>query len=197
VYTQYYNRQHKRVGHVYQGRYKGILVERDSYLLELSRYVVLNPVRAHMVKNISEWKWSSYKAMTGEVSASTWLETDWILSNFAKRRKIAIAKYIEFVKDGIGLSSLWEGLQNQVFLGTEKFVNKKQSLINKKDYLGEVPRLHRRKVPKSLEYYDRKYKDQNVAICNAYLSGGYTLKEIGVYFHKHYSTISRIVKNYE
>ena len=85
VYTQYYNKQHNRVGHVYQRRYKGILVERDSYLLELSRYVVLNPIRAHMIKNIDEWKWSSYKAMIGEVPARPWLETDWILGNFAKR----------------------------------------------------------------------------------------------------------------
>ena len=197
VYTQYYNKQHNRVGHVYQGRYKGILVERDSYLLELSRYVVLNPIRAHMIKNIDEWKWSSYKAMTGEVPARPWLKTDWILGNFAKRRKTAIAKYVDFVREGIGLPSLWKDLQNQIFLGTEKFVNKKQSLINKKESLGEVPRLHKRKIPKSLEYYERKYKNQKLAIYKAYLSGGYTLKEIGDHFQKHYSTISRIVKDNE
>lgn len=195
VYTQYFNRQHNRVGHVYQGRYKGILVERDSYLLELSRYVVLNPIRAQMIKNVNEWKWSSYQAMIGEVAAQPWLETDWLLGNFAKRRKIARQKYIDFVREGIGLPSLWENLQNQIFLGTEKFVNKKQSLINKKESLDEIPRLHKRKLPKPIDYYERKYKDPNKAICNAYLSGGYTLKEIGDYFQKHYSTISRIVKD--
>ena len=63
VYTQYYNIQHDRVGHVFQGRFKGILVERDEYLLELARYVVLNPVRAKVTKTIGVWKWSSYKAM--------------------------------------------------------------------------------------------------------------------------------------
>ncbi len=82
-------------------------------------------------------------------------------------------------------------------MGTEKFVNKKQSLINKKKSLGEVPRLHKRKIPKSLEYYERKYKNQKLAIYKAYLSGGYTLKEIGDHFLKHYSTISRIVKDNE
>jgi REP element-mobilizing transposase RayT len=197
VYTQYYNHQHKRVGHVYQGRYKGILVERDTYLLELSRYVVLNPVRAHMIKNIDEWKWSSYPAMIGKVAARPWLETDWILENFAKRRKIAITKYIDFVREGVGLPSLWGNLKNQIFLGTENFVNKKQKLINKKESLTEVPRLQKRKIPKSLEYYERKYRNQEKAICNAYLSGGYTLKEIGGHFQKHYSTISRIVKGNE
>ena len=93
--------------------------------------------------------------------------------------------------------SKWGDLQNQIFLGTEKFVNKKQSLINKKESLGEVPRLHKRKIPKSLEYYERKYKNQKLAIYKAYLSGGYTLKEIGDYFQKHYSTISRRVKDNE
>jgi len=132
IYTQYYNKQHGRVGHVFQGRYKGILVERDAYLLELARYVVLNPIRAHMIKNIGDWKWSSYKAMIGEVNAQHWLETDWILGQFAKRRKIGMGKYIDFVRDGIGLPSLWCNLQNQIFLGSERFINKQQKLINKK-----------------------------------------------------------------
>jgi putative transposase len=65
VYTQDCNRQHGRVGHLFQGRYKSILVDADSYLLELSRYVVLNPVRAGMVKSARDWPWSSYRAMVG------------------------------------------------------------------------------------------------------------------------------------
>ncbi len=190
----------EKKGHFYfglTGRYKGILIERDTYLLELSRYVVLNPIRAHIIKNIDEWKWSSYPAMVGDVPARPWLETDWILGNFAKRRTTAIIKYIDFVREGVGLPSLWNNLQNQIFLGTEKFVNKKQKLINKKESLDEIPRLHKRKIPKPFEHYERKYKNQEQAICNAYMSGGYTLKELGVYFQKHYSTISRIVKSNE
>ena len=62
VYTQTFNRRHRRVGHVFQGRYKAILVEKDSYLLELSRYVVLIPVRAQMVNDTADWPWSSYRA---------------------------------------------------------------------------------------------------------------------------------------
>ena len=92
VYTQYYNREHGRVGHVFQGRYKGILVERDEYLLELARYVVLNPMRANMVKNIEDWKWSSYNAMIGEEAVPSWLEAGWILGQFSKQRKRAIKK---------------------------------------------------------------------------------------------------------
>jgi putative transposase len=115
-------------------------------------------------------------------------------ANSAKRRKTAIKKYIEFVREGIGLPSLWGDLKNQIFLGTEKFVNKKQRLINKKESLSEIPRLYKRKIPKSLKYYESKYKNQKLAICKTCLSEAYTLKEIGDHFQKHYSTISRIVK---
>jgi len=134
VYTQYYNRRHERVGLVFQGRFKGILVERSEYLFELSRYVVLNPIRARMVKNIRSWKWSSYQAMIGETHAQPWLETNWILGHFAKQRKRAIEKYINFVRAGVGLPSIWVNLKNQVFLGTEKFVDKNQKEISKKKH---------------------------------------------------------------
>jgi len=194
VYTQYYNRKHGRVGHVFQGRYKGILVERDEYLLELARYVVLNPVRANMVKNISDWKWSSYQAMIGDAYVQCWLEIDWILGQFSNQRKTAIERYINFVREGVGLPSIWSHLQNQIFLGSEAFVNENQKQIHQKETLNDVPRLQKRELPKPLEYYENKYRNQKKAIVKAYLSGGYTLKEIGDYFGKHYSTISRIVK---
>ena len=103
VYTQAHNRRHNRVGHVFQGRFKGILVDADSYLLELSRYVVLNPLRARMVKQLRHWKWSSYPAMTGKVRTPDWLETDWILGHFGKQRKRAVTRYIEFVAQSRGL----------------------------------------------------------------------------------------------
>ena len=80
TYTQGFNRRHQRVGHVFQGRYKGILVDKDGYLLELARYIVLNPVRARMVRSVKDWPWSSYRATAGQVKAHALLTTDWILS---------------------------------------------------------------------------------------------------------------------
>jgi putative transposase len=71
------------VGHLFQGRFKAILVERDAYLLELARYVVLNPVRAAMVPEAGDWPWSSYRAVVGEEPAPAWLQTDWVLGQFA------------------------------------------------------------------------------------------------------------------
>ena len=86
VYTQRFNRRHGRVGHLFQGRFKAIVVDRDSYLLELCRYVVLNPIRAAMVKRIEQYPWSSYPAMTGLAASPTWLSTDWLLGQFGKHR---------------------------------------------------------------------------------------------------------------
>ncbi len=101
VYTQYVNRTHGRVGHLFQGRFKGILVEKDSYLLEFARYVVLNPVRAGLVSRPEEWPWSSYRATTGEQNASPFLETDWLLRAFADSRPQTVAGYRRFVAEGM------------------------------------------------------------------------------------------------
>lgn len=89
VYTQTFNRRHGLVGHLFQGRFKGILVEREAYLLELSRYVVLNPVRAGMVSDAGDWPWSSYRAMLGKVGAPDWLETDEVFGRFGQDRVTA------------------------------------------------------------------------------------------------------------
>jgi len=197
IYTQYFNRQHNRVGHVYQGRYKAILVEKDSYLLELSRYVVLNPVRAGMTKTVEEWLWSSYLVTTGKRPPPAWLEVEWLLSQFSLQRNRARGRYIDFVREGIGLPPVWDDLRHQIYLGSEGFVNKHQKLVSQKQDLDDIPALQKRAIPKPISYYQNNYKSENQAITLAFLSGGHTLKEIGDYYGKHYTTISRIVKKYE
>ena len=102
LYTQRFNRRHGVVGHLYQGRYKAILVQKEAHLLELSRYVVLNPVRAHMVKHIEEWQWSSYPLIIQDSFTPEWLDTDWLLGQFGKQRAAARRAYIQFVYEGIG-----------------------------------------------------------------------------------------------
>lgn len=87
VYTQAFNRCHQRVGHVFQGRYKAILVEKDSHLLELCRYVVLNPVRAGMITKPDEWKWSSYKSTAYVNKVPEYLIIYWVLGQFADKKK--------------------------------------------------------------------------------------------------------------
>ncbi|MEQ1917347.1 MAG: transposase [Gallionella sp.] len=142
VYTQTFNRTHKRVGHVFQGRYKAIIVEKDGYLLELACYVVLNPLRAGMVKDIADWYWSSYAAMLGIRATPEWLQTDWILGQFSPQRRRAINLYIDFVRAGVGLPSVWEQLSGQVFLGSDRFLKRMQAMSDKAA-IGEIPRAQR------------------------------------------------------
>lgn len=196
VYTQRFNRAHGRVGHVFQGRYKAILVERDSYLLELARYVVLNPLRAGMVKRLEAWPWSSYLATCGQAPAPAWLQPDWILAQFGRQRASAIRKYVEFVHEGARLPSVWTQLQGQIYLGSEAFVKKMQAQIAQRPSLSEIPRAQRRVQAQSLEAFEQRYS-RSEAMARAYLSGQHTMAAIAAHFGVHYSTVSRMVARYE
>jgi len=199
VYTQWYNRtrEKRRFGHLFQGRFKAILVDKDSYLLELCRYLVLNPVRAKMVEDAGDYPWSSYRATTGYYPPPDWLNTAWVLSQFGRQRKRAIEKYRQFVDEGIGQSSPLEQLQGQLVLGSEEFVTKALSHLPKEQQmqLSEIPKKQRRKVYALSTYFKRHDKVQ--AVAEAYYSGGYSQREIGDYLGCHYSTVSRILKEAE
>lgn len=193
VYTQPFNRAHGRVGHVFQGRYKAILVERDSYLIELARYVVLNPLRAGMIERLETWPWSSYLTTCGQAPAPPWLETDWILAQFGHQRAHTTRKYVEFVHAGARLPSVWGQLQGQIYLGTENFVKKVQAQIEKRPALDEIPRAQRRALTQALADFEQGYP-RNEAMARAYLSGQHTMLAIAEHFGVHYSTVSRMVK---
>lgn len=196
VYTQTINRSHDRVGHVFQGRYKAILVEKDSYLLELARYVVLNPVRARMVRKLEAWPWSSYHAMIGAEATPSWLQTGWVLGQFSPQRGRAIKRYIQFVREGLGLPSVWGQLRGQVFLGGDAFLGRMQKLSNQTTN-AEIPRAQRRPLAKPLIHFREKMADPKKAMAAAYASGDYTMQEIADFFHVHYATVSRAVKHHE
>jgi len=197
VYTQATNRRHGLVGHLFQGRFKAILVERDAYLLELARYVVLNPVRAGMVPEASDWPWSSYRAMVGEEPAPAWLETDWVLGQFDQERSRARVGYAAFVREGVGRPNVWEGLRHQVFLGSETFVQRHCASSRPPERLREVPRAQRRPLAKPLADFARRYPDRREAMARAFQTGVYSMQEIADYFGAHYSTVSRAVRRLE
>ncbi len=194
VYTQRFNRNNSRAGHVFQGRYKAILVQKESYLLELARYIVLNPVRAQMVRSSRDWPWSSYRATAGFIKTEKWLNVDWILSSFSRKKIEAVKLYRSFVSEGRNQPKPWEELKNQIYLGDDKFVNEMQDKISQETNLSEIPSSQKRQVAKSLKYYDKKYSNRDVAIFKAYQSGAYSMKAIGDYFELHYSWVSRIIK---
>ena len=193
VYTQTSNRRHGKAGHVFQGRYKAILVQKESYLLELARYIVLNPVRARMVRTAKAWPWSSYRDTAGYRQAPEWLTTEWILVAFGKRKSTAIDKYRVFVAEGRNQSSPWELLTNQVFLGSDEYVEDIKTRIDPGKDLSEIPRAQKRSIPESLSHYKKHEKTRNDAIVKSYASGGYSMKEIADYYEMHYSWISRLV----
>ena len=101
AYANYFNRRHNHVGHLFQSRYKAIVIERESHLLENSRYVVLNPVRAGICRRPGYWQWSSYRATAGYVAPPPFLAVDWILGQFGSAARRAALRYVEFVADGI------------------------------------------------------------------------------------------------
>jgi hypothetical protein len=198
IYTQKFNRRHHRVGHLFQGRFKAIVVEKDSYLKELCRYVVLNPVRARMAKGPGEWKWSSYRATAGLERAEGWLETKWILGQFGKTEKQAHKEYRAFVAAGTGKKeSPWEDLYSRVYLGGKEFLEKAheigkkkrnldipkyQKVVVKKDpekILAEVAKAYGEKPEKLMMAGRRVSEARDIVIYLMKMESGLSLREIG------------------
>jgi REP element-mobilizing transposase RayT len=136
VYTQSFNRRHRRVGHLFQGRYKSIVVDKDVYLRELCRYIVLNPVRAKSVKTPQRWPWSSYRATRGEEPAPSWLAVGEVRALFPGR-----GAYERFVQEGIGQDAPWAGLRGQIFLGGGEFLERMQQRLSGRRVRG-IARSH-------------------------------------------------------
>lgn len=202
VYTQAYNRRHRETGHIFQGRYKAILVEKEEYLLELCRYVVLNPIRAGIIKSPDQWQWSSYLATIGKAKAPEYLTVEWILGQFASKRRKAERQYAEFVKSGIIKGKPWDDLKGQILLGEEDFITRFKGLLADKKEIKEIPRLQRyvgrpelAKLFKKKDTGDRGRRED--VIYHAHVKYGYTLKEIADYLRIHYTTVSKIIKEAE
>jgi REP element-mobilizing transposase RayT len=194
VFSQASNRRHRRVGHVFQGRFVSIIVDKDSYLLELTRYVVLNPVRARIVDDPGDWQWSSYAAMVGPVRAPDWLLTDVLLTHFGTRRGEARERYRQFVAAGQGGESIWKHLRQQIYLGDDNFVQRTQEKI---DTVGDelcIPRIQRRAPVRSLDEIFRVSNSRGEAIAAAYSSGAYSYRQIAQHLGLHASTVRRIAR---
>ncbi len=195
VYTQISNRRHRRVGHLFQGRFKAILVDGDAYLLELARYVVLNPVRAGMVKRPENWPWSSYRASQGLVPAEEFLAADALLALFASRRSTARERYAKFVSAGIRTPSPWVQLKGQVFLGDEGFVEQMQKRAGRQQREDvQIPVAHRRPPPPTLQQIESAAANRNAAISRAHGTGAYSYQQIAAHFGVHFTTVGRIVR---
>jgi len=202
VYTQTYNTRHRRVGHILQGRYKAILIQKDSHLLEVSRYVVLNPVRAKAAQGPEQWKWSSYRATAGKTKSHPCLTIDWILGQFGQKRKLAEERYREYVHAGIGKRGIWAEIKGQSILGEEKFSEEMAGYVKGARDITEIPRmqryLDRPKLEELLGNSDKKATARDRERVRAAIERyGYSQREVATYRGVHYSTISRMLRRQE
>jgi putative transposase len=191
VYTQRYNRRHGKAGHVFQGRFKAILVDSDAYLLSVCRYVDLNPVRAGIVPAPGDWAWSSYRAHVGEVEPPPWLDSSPLAATLLGREpgdpaswREAGVRYAARVADQAE-AALWPGhLRQQVYLGDPAFVTRMQDRAGAQRLADAgVPRPQRA-APQPLAHWLATSPSRAVALLRAHRLGGLTMtamaRELGL-----------------
>ncbi|MDP3221725.1 MAG: transposase, partial [Rubrivivax sp.] len=208
VFTQNFNRRHAKVGHLFQGRFKAVLVDRDAYLLEACRYVELNPVRAGIVSEAQHWLWSSYRAHVCQQPTPPWLDTAGLhgyllgrdCANAADSRRAA-TRYAALVAAGKDVRLWDQALCQQVYLGDADFVQRMQALAAPKSTAAvEVPRAQRlaARAPR-LEYPTllASGMPRNAALHLAYVQGQKTMTELARQAGLSVSRVSRILATAE
>jgi putative transposase len=190
LHAQFFNARYNRCGHVFQSRFRSLLVEKDSYLLSVSRYVVLNPLRAGICDRPEQWPWSSYRATAGLAAAPPFLTTDWLLAQFAPTRMAAQRRYRAYAAQGIG-DALEERVRGER-LGADNFL---RATHGYDPPLAEIPR---RQVEPLRPRLDEIFAGARPAqIARAYRRHGYTLRQIAEYLGCSYSTVSRRLRREE
>jgi len=204
VYTRAFNQRHGLVGHLFQGRFKSIHVDRDAYLMELCRYVELNPVRAKMIASPAEWPWSSYRAHAGIEPSPDWLDTEGLHEYMLGRevrnvddRRIAVQRYEELVASGLGVP-LWEvALRQQTYLGDEAFIERLQNRIDAQRLnCSEIPVAHRKRMKTLAQWLDTD-GSRGDGMRRAYIEGGWTMSAIAEQSRLSVSRVSRLIKGAE
>ncbi len=197
-YTQEFNVRHRRIGHLFHGRFKSILVEEENYKNELIRYIALNPIRAKIVKNLKDWEWNSYQEIIGEKKTTNGVDIKAVLDQFdGKDQKRAKAIYLEYIHSKIEEDSSLKNLKGGIILGSPEFIEKiKNYFKNQKKEL-EIPTRERFAFRPTLEeiFKNKKTskKERNKLIYKSHLDCGYSLSEIGRQLKLHYSSIGKIV----
>lgn len=149
-YTVYVNRRHKRTGHLFQGRYKAFIVDKENYLLELGRYIHLNPVRAGIVKKPKDYRWSSYREYIHRGKQEAITDINDTLYTFSKRQPIAVKKYQEFVKAGISEASPLKKAVGSI-LGDKTFKEKVIKYLKGIPDKTEIPEIKRIEAKHKIE----------------------------------------------
>jgi len=200
VYTQTFNRRHHQVGHLFQGRFKAILVDRDAYLLEVVRYVDLNPVRARMVRRPATWAWSSYRAHVGKIPAPEWLDTPglhgYLLGRPARTvvdQHRAVGMYERLVA-AVPDANLWDSaLRQQIYLGDEGFVERMLALAKPRGKNDpDIPKVQRQRV-RTLGQWLATTDKREDALYQAHTAGGISMTAIALELGLSVSRVSRLI----
>lgn len=210
-YTMYFNYKYKRVGHLFQDRYKSIIVEKKFFLKDLVRYIILNPIRAGIAKNLNEYKWSSYYEYMGKNKKFHLTTTDWIYSYFNKDKNKAIILFKQYLvdKDDISAEIITESLFRNIILVTKEYKDKIKRKLNvdKKNLrkifkyttvektneiikrICEEFKINENDIKKKKDKYNYAKKIL-IYMLKRYTSQ--TIDEIGKYFNIHPTNISKI-----
>lgn len=195
-YAQKFNERHGRVGHLWQGRYKSFLIEKDLYFLEVVRYIVNNPVKAELVNHPKKWKWSSYGVVAGERKNPQWLENDFTLSLFSSNTKDAQKEYRSFVKKSISNEEPYNKLREGTILGSPQFVAWVWEEFKDFEKVIEFKKSDRMISRPSLdELFDtvKNKLERDKIIKFARIRTAYSVTEIANHLKLHRSTVSKIL----
>lgn len=204
VYTQAFNRRHLKVGHLFQGRFKGILVDSDAYLMSLCRYVELNPVRANMVQSVADWPWSSFRAHVGQACSPPWLDDKTLqafmlgrdVANEADQRSAQKA-YRAAVEQGVGESIWATDLRQQIFLGDADFVMRMQAQLDERRAKAkQVPRAHRA-TPMSLAEWLAQGLSREQALRAAHERSGISMTQLALELGVSVGWVSKLIQRAE
>lgn len=217
TYTQRFNFRHDRSGHLFQGRYKSIIVENDAYLIKLSYYIHRNPFRAQMIKRLADYRWSSYRFYAYGRKAPEWLSTDLILSQhkaFEDPYKSYRVKVQQYAKEG---EDFWEDFRYNLALGSKRFVDRlrrkylpdeprtdlpQQALLSKStdmnSYIAKVGILidfDSKRLHKNMRLKGSEKDKRDLLIYFLWRSGKLTNQEIGNLCSISHSAVSHSVKS--
>ena len=195
AYTGYFNRKHDRSGHLFQGRYGGILVEKDNYLVELSRYVHLNPVKAGKINQPEKYKWSSYPGYIWKRQEFSWVEYAWVLSQFGLENVSSRQKYRDFVAKGMlqPKKNPFTDLYGQIILGSKEFIEKIKKSVDETKLSSEIverKRLSDYIAPREILSVVSIYFKTHVEVLKNRGSRNNTAKKVAIFLMKRYSGLS-------
>ena len=196
VYTQHVNRRHAQEGAIFQGRFKSILLEKKNYLLPVCRHVVTNPNRAESSSSFNSFKWSSYRALSGQVETPEFLYTEDILDHFGGPKKTAQKRYREYIKEGLEEVSPLIKRSNQVLLGSDRFLKEMQPFLRGESLVKKGPKAVKRRRSLSALFKrvnEKPRSEWNRLMKKAHVDFGYTLIDIGDHLGLHYTTVSKVI----